>query len=178
MLTNMTSERPKPKNMRLLPRIALYQPDIPGNTGTILRMAACLGFAVDLVEPAGFDASDRALKRAGMDYLEMAALTRHADWSAFLAASQGRRLVIASTKTQQPYTDFCFKSHDTLLFGRESVGLPEAVHAMADAAVTIPMQVGTRSLNLAISVAIIAAEAQRQLGQSQSQDQENPHAAS
>jgi tRNA (cytidine/uridine-2'-O-)-methyltransferase len=145
------------------PRIALYQPDIAGNTGTILRTAACLGFAVDLIEPAGFDASDRALKRAGMDYLEMAALTRHADWVAFLAASQGRRIVLATTRAQTPFTRFAFSAADTVLFGRESSGLPEAVHALGFPAVTVPMQHGARSLNLAVSVGIIAAEAIRQL---------------
>ena len=107
-----------------LPRIALYQPDIPGNTGTILRTAACLGFAVDLIEPAGFDVSDRNLKRAGMDYLEIATLTRHVNWEAFAQTLAVRRLVIASTKAAQNYTNFNFEAQDTLLFGRESAGLP------------------------------------------------------
>jgi tRNA (cytidine/uridine-2'-O-)-methyltransferase len=150
-------------------RIALYQPDIAGNTGTILRTAACLGFAVDLIEPAGFDATDRALRRAGMDYLEMAALTRHADWAAFLAAcatsNPPRRIVIATTKTAHSYRDFAFSPNDTILFGRESAGLPAAIHALDFPAITIPMQAGARSLNLAVSVAIVAAEAGRQLGQ-------------
>jgi tRNA (cytidine/uridine-2'-O-)-methyltransferase len=146
------------------PRIALYQPDIAGNTGTILRTAACLGFGVDLIEPAGFDASDRALKRAGMDYLDMAALTRHADWQAFLDTSSSRRIIIASTKASLPFQSFPFKARDTILFGRESSGLPDAIHAMGFAAVTIPMRPGARSLNLAVSVGIIAAEAMRQLG--------------
>jgi tRNA (cytidine/uridine-2'-O-)-methyltransferase len=145
------------------PRIALYQPDIAGNTGTILRTAACLGFAVDLIEPAGFDASDRALKRAGMDYLEMAALTRHADWAAFIAASQGRRIVLATTRAQTPFTRFAFARGDTVLFGRESSGLPDAVHALRFDAIAIPMREGARSLNLAVSVGIIAAEAIRQI---------------
>jgi tRNA (cytidine/uridine-2'-O-)-methyltransferase len=150
-------------NYSHLPRIALYQPDIPGNTGTILRMAACLGFAVDLIEPAGFDVSDRNLKRAGMDYLEMAALTRHVNWEAFVETLTGRRLVIASTKAAQNYTKFEFASTDTLLFGRESAGLPDHIHKLAQAAILIPMQDGARSLNLAVSVAIIAGEAKRQL---------------
>ena len=139
-------------------RIALYQPDIPGNTGTILRTAACLGFAVDMIEPAGFDASDRALRRAGMDYLAMAALTRHADWQAFRLASAGRRLVVATTRTDQSYTGFAFRAGDTVLFGRESAGLPDAVHAVADAAITVPMVEGARSLNLAVSAAMIMGE--------------------
>jgi tRNA (cytidine/uridine-2'-O-)-methyltransferase len=146
-----------------LPRIALYQPDIAGNTGTILRTAACLGFDVDIIEPAGFDMSDRNLKRAGMDYLEMATLTRHINWDAFAATLQERRLVIASTKAAEIYTKFHFAGTDTLLFGRESAGLPDHIHQLANAAILIPMQPGARSLNLAVSVAMIAGEAKRQL---------------
>ncbi|MDH4990801.1 tRNA (cytidine(34)-2'-O)-methyltransferase [Aquamicrobium lusatiense] len=147
------------------PRIALYQPDIAGNTGTILRLAACLGLDVDLIEPAGFDISDRALKRAGMDYLEMAALTRHVDWNAFEEErrERGRRLVLLSTKAKAFYTDFDFASTDTLLFGRESAGVPERVHDSADARLTIPMVEGARSINIALSVAMVAGEALRQL---------------
>ncbi len=148
------------------PRIALYQPDIAGNTGTILRFAACMGLAVDIVEPAGFDLSDRNLKRAGMDYLEMAALTRHVDWSVFEEGRRatGRRLVLLSTRAALPYTQFAFSCRDTLLFGRESAGVPDQVHAAADARLLIPMQPGARSLNLALSVAMVAGEAVRQLG--------------
>lgn len=147
------------------PRIALYQPDIAGNTGTILRLAACLGLDVDLIEPAGFDISDRALKRAGMDYLEMAALTRHVDWNAFEEErrQRSRRLVLLSTKATASYMDFDFASTDTLLFGRESAGVPERVHDSADARLTIPMVEGARSINIALSVAIVAGEALRQL---------------
>lgn len=145
-------------------RIALYQPDIPGNAGAILRMAACLDLAVDIVEPAGFDMSDRALKRAGMDYLEMAALTRHVSWENFEAwrAEQGRRLVLFTTKASVPYTDFAFRADDVLLFGRESAGVPDHVHDAADARLTIPMRAGARSLNLALSAAMAAGEAIRQ----------------
>lgn len=147
-------------------RIALYQPDIAGNTGTILRFAACMGLAVDIVRPAGFDLSDRNLKRAGMDYLEMAALTRHDDWDAFQRwrVDAGRRLVLLSTKAALPYTDFAFAAGDILLFGRESAGVPERVHEAADAGVAIPMPGGGRSLNVALSVAMAAGEAMRQLG--------------
>lgn len=147
-------------------RIALYQPDIAGNTGTILRFAACMGLAVDIVRPAGFDLSDRNLKRAGMDYLEMAALTRHDDWDAFQRwrLEAGRRLVLLSTKAALPYTDFAFAAGDILLFGRESAGVPERVHEAADARVAIPMPGGGRSLNVALSVAMAAGEAMRQLG--------------
>ncbi len=147
------------------PRIALYQPDIAGNTGTILRLAACLGLGIDLIEPAGFDISDRALKRAGMDYLEMAALTRHVDWNAFEEERRagGRRLVLLSTKAAISYADFGFSPADTLLFGRESAGVPAHVHDDADARLLIPMADGARSINIALSVAMVAGEALRQL---------------
>ncbi|MGQ2907062.1 MAG: tRNA (cytidine(34)-2'-O)-methyltransferase [Aliihoeflea sp.] len=146
-------------------RIALYQPDIAGNTGTILRLAACLGLEIHIIEPAGFDLSDRNLKRAGMDYLEMAALTRHVDWDAFEAwrRERGARLVLLSTKAETTYTDFAYAPDDILLFGRESAGLPDIVHDAADHRLTIPMQPGARSLNLAMSVAMVAGEALRQV---------------
>jgi tRNA (cytidine/uridine-2'-O-)-methyltransferase len=146
-------------------RIALYQPDIPGNTGTILRLGACLGIAVDVIGPTGFDLSDRALRRAGMDYLETAALTRHADWTAFETwrRSAGRRLALFSTGAALPYTRFAFQPGDILLFGRESAGVPEAVHETADARLLIPMPGGGRSLNLAMAVAMVVGEAMRQV---------------
>lgn len=146
-------------------RIALYQPDIPGNTGAILRLAACLGFTVDLIEPAGFDLSDRNLKRAGMDYLERAALVRHASWEAFERWSRGEgcRLLLFTTRAETHYTDFSYADGDILLFGRESVGAPACVHDAADARLLIPMQEGARSLNLAMSAAMAAGEALRQL---------------
>ena len=146
-------------------RIALYQPDIAGNTGTILRFAACTGLAVDVIEPAGFDLSDRNLRRAGMDYLEMAALTRHVDWPRFEEWRQGerRRLLLLSTKAAVPYTDFAFAEGDVILFGRESAGVPDTVHDAADARLLIPMRAGARSLNVALSVAMVAGEALRQL---------------
>ena len=128
-------------------RLALYQPDIAGNTGTMLRMAACLGIGIDLIEPAGFDISDRALKRAGMDYIEMAALTRHIDFARFedQRRQQDRRLVLLSTRAELPYTRFAFADGDVLLLGRESAGVPQAVHDCADARLTIPMRGGGRS---------------------------------
>ncbi|MCO5065117.1 MAG: tRNA (cytidine(34)-2'-O)-methyltransferase [Rhizobiaceae bacterium] len=146
-------------------RIALYQPDIAGNTGTILRTAACLGLAVDIIEPAGFDLSDRNLRRAGMDYLEFAALTRHVDFAAFDAWRQAgqRRLLLLTTRAAEPYTSFAIRPGDILLFGRESAGVPDAVHERADARLIIPMVAG-RSLNLAVSVAMVAGEALRQMG--------------
>ena len=147
-------------------RIALYQPDIAGNTGTILRFAACLDLGVEIIEPAGFPLSDRALKRAGMDYLEMAALSRHADWKAFedWRRTNGRRLVLLTTKAMTAYTDFAFADGDILLFGRESAGAPQEIHQAADARLTIPMRPGARSINVALSVAMVAGEALRQLG--------------
>lgn len=147
-------------------RIALYQPDIAGNTGTILRMAACLDLAVDIIEPAGFDLSDRALKRAGMDYLEMASLTRHVDFAAFDAwrQAQNRRLLLFSTAATEPYTQYRYRHGDIILFGRESAGVPDQVHERADARLLIPMKNGARSLNLALSAAMAAGEAIRQLG--------------
>ncbi|MCE7027017.1 tRNA (cytidine(34)-2'-O)-methyltransferase [Jiella avicenniae] len=149
----------------LRPSIVLFQPDIAGNTGTILRLAACFGLTVEIVEPAGFDSSDRALKRAGMDYLAMAALRRHDDWSAFLRDVEIRpgRIVLLTTRAETTHTDFAFRPSDRLLFGRESAGVPDTVHARADARLTIPMIAGARSLNLAVSAGIVAAEALRQL---------------
>src|SRR5690606_31219218 len=119
----------------------------------------------DIIEPAGFDLSDRSLKRAGMDYLEMAALTRHVDWNAFEAArrSEGRRLVLLSTRAATRYTDFAFVRNDILLFGRESAGVPGHVHETADARLLIPMVEGARSINIALSAAMVAGEALRQL---------------
>ena len=147
-------------------RIALYQPDIAGNTGALLRLGACLGVGVDIVEPAGFDMSDRALKRAGMDYLEIAALKRHLDFAAFEAwrRSEGRRVILFTTDAAERYTDFRFVETDVLLFGRESAGVPQGVHDAADARLLIPMPGGGRSLNVALAAAMAAGEAMRQLG--------------
>ena len=147
-------------------RLALYQPDIPQNTGTMLRMAACLGVAADIIEPAGFDASDRAFRRAGLDYLEMLDLTRHPSWRAFEAwrAGRGLRLVLATTRADLPYTAFSFGPADVLLMGRESAGVPDTVHAAADARVVVPMRPGLRSLNVAVAAAMIIGEALRQTG--------------
>ena len=147
-------------------RIALYQPDIAGNTGTILRLAACLDLSVDIIEPTGFALSDSNLKRAGMDYIAKATMTRHVDWDAFETwrQAQGKRLVLASTKANLSYTDFPFEKDDILLFGRESAGVPENVHETADHRIRIPMRADQRSLNLAVSVGMMAGEAMRQTG--------------
>jgi len=144
-------------------RLALYQPDQAGNVGTILRLAACLGVPVDIVEPCGFPWSDRALKRAGMDYAEIAAVTRHADWAAFEARLPGR-LVLFTTAAAVRLPEARFEPGDTLLFGSESRGAPEEVHARADLRVRIPQAAGTRSLNVAVAAGIGLAEALRQTG--------------
>lgn len=145
--------------------LALYQPDIPQNTGTILRMAACFGVPGAIIEPAGFPVSDRAFRRAGMDYLDSVSITRHASWQDFEVwrRSQGRRLVLATTLGACPHTKARFAPGDILLFGRETAGVPPDVHDAADLRVRIPMVPGMRSLNLAVSAAILAAEALRQL---------------
>jgi len=147
-------------------RIALYQPDIPQNTGTILRMAACFAVTVDLIEPAGFSLTDGALRRAGLDYLEKAALVRHRSWATFLAAHReaGGRLVLFTTAADAAHTAAAFAADDVLLFGRESAGVPAEVHAAADLRLQIPMVDGARSLNLAVSVAIALGEGLRQTG--------------
>ncbi len=147
------------------PSIALYQPDIPQNTGTILRLGACLGLPVEVIEPCGFALSDRSLRRAGMDYIDSAALIRHMNFAAFdtLRRNQGRRLVLLTTQSASPYGDFSFTSNDVILFGRESAGVPDEVHDSADHRLLIPMQPGQRSLNLAVSVAMVAGEVLRQL---------------
>lgn len=147
-------------------RIALYQPDIPQNTGTILRTAACLGIGVDVIGPAGFDLSDRALRRAGMDYLARAALRVHDSWAAFLAdrRAEGGRIVLLTTRGAVRHDGFAFSATDTLLFGRESAGVPDDVHEAADARVRIAMVEGVRSLNVAVSCALVAGEALRQTG--------------
>lgn len=146
--------------------IALYQPDIAGNTGTIMRLAACMGLTVEVIEPAGFDLSDRNLRRAGLDYLTSVTLQRHLNWDRFeeWRRANGRRLVLASTKAALPYVDFAYRPDDVLLFGRESAGVPDHVHDRAEGRVLIPMQPGQRSINVAMSVAMIAGEALRQTG--------------
>ena len=144
-------------------RIALYQPDIAGNVGTILRLAACLGIGVDIVEPCGFAFSDRALKRSGMDYAEGAEVVRHADWAAFDAARTGR-IVLLSTRADTTLTHACFAHDDILLFGSEGAGVPQHVHDAAGLRLRIPMRPGFRSLNVAVSAGIALAEALRQTG--------------
>jgi tRNA (cytidine/uridine-2'-O-)-methyltransferase len=145
-------------------RIALYEPDIPQNTGTILRLAACLGVEAHIVEPAGFPTSDRAFRRAGMDYLDQVLIVRHASWSAFDAwrRSEGLRLILFTTAASVSYLDHRFRPDDVLMFGRESAGVPNAVHQAADARLLIPMRPGLRSINVAMVAAMALGEAMRQ----------------
>ncbi|GAA0734365.1 tRNA (cytidine(34)-2'-O)-methyltransferase [Sphingomonas japonica] len=144
-------------------RIALFQPDIAGNVGTMLRTAACLGIGVDLIEPMGFAWSDRALARAGMDYAGSAEVVRHVDWDAFRNAIPGR-LVLLTTTGATRIDAMTFARGDTLLLGSEGAGVPPEVHAAADARVVIPMRPGMRSLNVAVAGAIVLGEALRQIG--------------
>jgi tRNA (cytidine/uridine-2'-O-)-methyltransferase len=145
-------------------RIALYEPDIPQNTGTILRLAACLGVEAHIIEPAGFPTSDRAFRRAGMDYLDQVRIIRHAGWAAFEAWRIGAaaRLLVFTTHAPRSYLAHTFERGDVLLFGRESSGVPEKVHAAADARLRIPMREGLRSLNVAVAAAMAVGEAFRQ----------------
>jgi tRNA (cytidine/uridine-2'-O-)-methyltransferase len=153
-------------------RIALYEPDIPQNTGTVLRLCACLGIEAHLIGPAGFPVSDRAFRRAGMDYLDAVALVRHDSWPDFDAWRRRERcrLVLFTTAAVTSYLDHRFAPGDILLFGRESAGVPQEVHASADARLLIPMRPGLRSLNVAMAAAMAAGEALRQIGEEPSQD--------
>jgi tRNA (cytidine/uridine-2'-O-)-methyltransferase len=146
-------------------RIALYQPDIPQNTGNILRLGACLDVPVDIIEPCGFPLSDRGLKRAGLDYLTIATMTRFDSWEIYLDRLEPEaRLILLTTASATPYTDFSFTKHDVLLMGRESAGVPASVHDRADGRIIIPMAPGARSLNVSSACAIVTGEALRQLG--------------
>jgi tRNA (cytidine/uridine-2'-O-)-methyltransferase len=146
-------------------RLALYQPDIPQNAGTMLRMAACLGVAADIIEPAGFPVSDRHFRRSGMDYLDHVVIRRHVSWATFNEdrLSEGARLLLLTTKGAVPHTAFSYRSGDIIMVGRESAGVPDHVHLAADSRIVIPMQAGVRSLNVAISAALVLGEALRQL---------------
>jgi tRNA (cytidine/uridine-2'-O-)-methyltransferase len=145
-------------------QIALFQPDIPQNTGTILRLCACLDVAAHIIEPAGFPTSDRAFRRAGMDYLDQVSLTRHDSWSKFeqWRRGLGHRLLLFTTKGAGSYLDYAYKPADILLFGRESAGVTDEVVAAADARLVIPIKPGLRSLNVAMAAAMAIGEALRQ----------------
>lgn len=148
-------------------RLVLYEPDIPQNTGAMLRLAACLGVAVDLIEPCGFILDDRRLRRAGMDYIESVDLARHRSWAAFQESRGGQaagRLLLLTTAGTRPYTAFAFRADDSVMVGSESRGAPPAVHEAADARLVIPMRAGLRSLNVALAAAMVLGEALRQTG--------------
>ena len=145
-------------------RLALFEPDIPQNAGALLRLGACLGVAVDIIEPCGFLFSDAQLKRSGMDYLDLADCVRHASWEKYLAHARNGRIVLLTSKASTPYAGFAFASDDTILLGRESAGVPPSVHTRADARLRIPMKSGLRSINVAQAGAMVLGEALRQTG--------------
>jgi tRNA (cytidine/uridine-2'-O-)-methyltransferase len=142
-------------------RLALYEPDIAPNAGSLIRLGACLGVPIDIIEPCGFLLSEARFRRAGMDYLEKADMTRHASWAAFRQTRTGR-LILLTAKASDPYTGFTFADGDTLMLGRESAGVPDAVHEAADARLCIPMRPGLRSINVAQAGAMVLGEALRQ----------------
>lgn len=143
-------------------RLVLYQPDIPQNAGTLMRLAACLGLGLDVIEPAGFDLSDRRLRRAGLDYLDALDWARHASWDAYCAQSPAGRLILLTTAGDRRYIDFAFRPDDRLLVGRESAGVPAWLHESAAARLAIPLRPGLRSLNVATAAALVVGEALRQ----------------
>jgi tRNA (cytidine/uridine-2'-O-)-methyltransferase len=147
-------------------QIALYAPDIPQNTGTIVRLGACLGVPVHIIGPAGFDASERAFRRAGLDYIAHAKLIDHVSFSAFDAwrNSENHRLVLLTTKSETPHTEFAYSARDILLCGRESSGVPDIVHAAVEGRVRVPIRPQLRSLNVAVALAMVLGEALRQTG--------------
>lgn len=148
-------------------RLALFQPDIPQNTGTLLRLGACLDLPLDIIEPCGFMFNEKAMKRAGMDYLEMVSYRRHNSWQDFLSFRASHpeeygRIVLLTTHASEPYTNFQFQKNDIILMGRESAGVPQAVHDLADARLLIPMNKNARSINVALSAVMVVGEALRQ----------------
>ncbi len=150
-------------------RLALFQPDIPQNTGTLLRLGACLDVEVDIIEPCGYIFSEKTLKRAGMDYLDLVKYRRHHSWEHFLQyraehPEEYGRIVLLTTKASEPYYDFKFQSNDIILMGRESAGVPEEVHQTADARLLIPMNHNARSINVAVSAVMVVGECLRQTG--------------
>jgi tRNA (cytidine/uridine-2'-O-)-methyltransferase len=147
-------------------RIALYQPDIPQNAGTILRLCACFGVEAHIIEPSGFPTTDRAFRRAGMDYLDAVTVVRHRSWGEFAdwRRQAGHRLIVFTTAASLSYLDYRYRPDDVLLFGRESAGVPNEVHEAADARLRIPIRGDLRSLNVAVAAAVAVAEALRQTG--------------
>ncbi len=145
------------------PSLALYQPDMPGNAGAAMRLAACLGITLHIIEPCGFPWDEAKMRRSGMDYLDIAACKRHSSWETFRQDTAPRRIILLTTKSDQPYLDFQFQPGDILLAGRESAGVPDDIHNAADARLTIPMAPGARSLNVVNACALVLGEALRQL---------------
>jgi len=148
-------------------RLALFQPDIPQNTGTLLRLGACLDLPLDIIEPCGFIFNEKAMRRAGMDYLNKVSYRRHISWQDFLTyrsehPNEYGRIVLLTTHADQPYTTFSFRPNDIILMGRESAGVPEAIHHLADSRLLIPMNSEARSINMAVSAAMVIGEALRQ----------------
>jgi tRNA (cytidine/uridine-2'-O-)-methyltransferase len=143
-------------------RLALYQPDIAQNTGTMLRLAACFDVAVDVIEPCGFAFDERRFRRAGMDYLDRVDLRRHSSWTAFQRERLPGRLVLLTTRAGIAYSEFAFRADDTLMVGQEGAGVPQEVHDAADAKIRVPMAAGMRSLNVALAAAVVLGEALRQ----------------
>jgi len=148
-------------------RLALFQPDIPQNTGTLLRLGACLDLPLDIIEPCGFIFNEKAMKRAGMDYLNMASYRRHSSWQDFLEYRKQHpdeygRIILLTTHASKPYTQFEFRPNDIILMGRESAGVPEVVHNIADSRLLIPMNANARSINVAVSAVMVIGEALRQ----------------
>lgn len=143
-------------------QLALYQPDIPPNTGTIIRMAACLGVRVNIIEPCGFPFGDKSFRRAGMDYIAQSIIIRHKSWDHFLDSIGTSRLILLTTKAAEAYTDIAYQPDDIILLGRESAGVPDDVHDRAEKRAIIPMAPGTRSLNVALSASMVLGEALRQ----------------
>jgi tRNA (cytidine/uridine-2'-O-)-methyltransferase len=145
-------------------RLALFEPDIPQNTGTLMRLCACLGVALDIIEPCGFLLTDKNLKRAGMDYLGKLDITRHTSWGTFQQERPEARRVLLTTKAETSFLDFKFGEDDILLAGRESAGVPDDVHAACPARIIVPMVEGVRSLNVAVAASIVLSEGLRQTG--------------
>lgn len=150
-------------------RLALFQPDIPQNTGTLMRLGACLDVALDIIEPCGFIFNEKAMKRAGMDYLNLVSYRRHDSWEEFLKyrdehPDEYGRIVLLTTHASQPYTEFKFEKNDIILMGRESAGVPQEVHDVVDARLLIPMNENARSINVAVSAVMVVGECLRQTG--------------
>jgi tRNA (cytidine/uridine-2'-O-)-methyltransferase len=144
--------------------LALFQPDIPQNVGAMMRLTACLGVRLEIIEPCGFPWDDRKIKQSALDYSDAGQITRHASWDSFKLAHGARRIILMSTKTDHAYTDFTFRPDDILLAGRESAGVPENIHQSVNARITIPLKPGLRSLNISIASAMVLGEALRQTG--------------